>query len=79
MAPLSFFVRDREEALILIPHVLKPEISLGIYSKDESYVSAIIQLYEHLADEGNTLTISRQATVEKANEEINKWTDINAA
>lgn len=70
----EFIVADSKEALMLIPYTLRPEISLGIYSKeDENFVSAMVRLFESLQKEGDNLSISEQATESEAKERIQKW------
>jgi len=69
----EFFVADKGELLLLIPHPTKYGICEGIYSCMPGFAYAVYQMYQQLAAAGNTLVIPAAATDAEASIIIREW------
>ena len=69
----EFFIVDRAETLLLVPHPTRYGLSEGIYSPDADFAYAMFHMYRGLAFAGNQLVIPKDQNDNDVKSTIDKW------
>lgn len=75
----EFMVVDNKEALLLLPHAVRPEIALGIYSEDESFVNALVHLFITLWHKENELSVPIESSEDQITSSFHAWIQTHAS
>jgi hypothetical protein len=72
-AAFEFLVSDKTEALFLCPHPVTGALDAGVFSKNEHFVSTIIETFQKLESDGTKLVIPEGTDDKTARTLIDDW------